>query len=633
MDKPMWQIKKTNDEGNVYHDGSTEIFKSGKWAFLTREVIQNSMDALNDYDGKLKIDFELFDIPISDVPDVESLKKHINGTLSIKGLPNNCMQFSQNAIKLLSDNSIRVLKISDYNTKGVLGSDNLKDPSSQWKALIYDEGNSQKSSDIAAGSFGLGKNAPVALSSLNTVFYVTKDLRGHYAMGGVARLHTSYIDLEKKERKIYFAKMEDNRTLPLNEDDKGYLPKIFDRKEQGTDIIILGVEHDKIQIKKEMIQSVIENFFVRILNDKLNVRIFEEEINKENIMKMIDEYCNDSIEYGNTNLKYGYVKQYVNTFLENYETKTFEHNLEGIGALKLIVSKDKEVKGKNIAVFRSHGMKIFDKQYRKSEQNFSAIFIPMDNDVDSFLRSIENPTHDHFDPEIRIMNKTERKAAANKYKRIINWIKSTIYDYTKLEVTEESFLDGMEEYIELDDSDSTEPKDIKKPDIGIIEYKPKSGNHPMKPETFERDPKEIDSFDPDDGVSAEKSKKAPNVTGEKAGKDKRGFKVEYHTKFKTPPKINSLNNNIKVGLSLDEYKYNNFNIEIMPVGEDNSVSNELPSIIDVQDMNTGEKIDFYDNKIIGIPVSNVNPLDIKLSREFVSRYKIIVYREVDINEN
>ena len=41
-----WQLTPSSSIGNEFIDGSTEIFKSGKWAFLAREVIQNSLDAL-----------------------------------------------------------------------------------------------------------------------------------------------------------------------------------------------------------------------------------------------------------------------------------------------------------------------------------------------------------------------------------------------------------------------------------------------------------------------------------------------------------------------------------------------------------------------------------------------------------
>lgn len=67
--------------------------------------------------------------------------------------------------KLLQDERISILKISDYNTTGLR--------KENWQSLIEQVGSSVKSDDSSAGSFGIGKGAPFAVSDLRMVLYST----------------------------------------------------------------------------------------------------------------------------------------------------------------------------------------------------------------------------------------------------------------------------------------------------------------------------------------------------------------------------------------------------------------------------------------------------------------------------
>ncbi len=628
-----WQLRPTNTEGYVFHDGSTEIFKSGKWAFLTREVIQNSMDAIRDDEKLLKMKFSLEELALKDFPDKETLIKHIEGTLSIKGVPENCKNFSKNAINILNEEKIKILKISDYNTKGVLNSDTPGDLEGQWHALVYDEGNSQKNSDTAAGSFGLGKNAPIALSGLNMVFYQTKDYKGNYALEGVAKLHTSFINNVKYEQKIYYAKKENDSTIPLNEKEISGLPKVFTREEIGTDIIIIGVNYDEEKLKYEMIQSIVENFFVRILKEELEIEIFGVTINKSNIINIVDKYCVEPIEYTNSNIKYGYIKQYLNTYLNKYENHEYIEEVAGAGNLRLIISKDPEISGKWVAMFRSHGMKIFDLNIRTAQQNYSAIFLPNDKETDKFLRKIENPTHDLFDPEIRINDFSEMKLALERYGKIKNWIRSKIEEYTKIDITEQDFLDGMEEYIELVEDDK-ENSSVKKPDVEIVEFKTDLAlSNAMKKGKGTSGEGEESDFEEDDQKSKKKKKFRPTDTTDEPGDDKKRIIKDYFNNFKLMPKVVAVKSKLKVAFSLDNYVQDTFNIEISSVGEDNSVSNFIPNITKAVDLTTGLELEVEENKIYNIPLSSTNMVEVIFEREFNAKYKISVYREVEEDEN
>ena len=630
-----WQLTKSAVLGGTYIDGSTEIFKSGKWAFLARELIQNSNDAVPE-NSKLIMKMDLDDLPIEAFPNRENVLKHLNGTLSIEGLPDRCKEFTLNAKKILESDTIRVLKISDYNTNGVTGSDkNNNDVNSQWNALVYDEGNSQKSSVNSTGSFGTGKNAPFALSGINTVFYVTKDEKENYAVEGVSKLFTSIIDGEKYDRKIYYAKRyEDNRLAPLNyEDSLKNLNKIFLREEIGTDVLIFGVDFDKNKIKEEIIQSVVENFFVLIADEKLEISIFGELINNKTLWNVIEKYCKKPIEYTNSNIKYGYIKQYLSVYSKIIDTYEIIEDVPGAGKLKLLISKGNDITGKWVAMFRNKGMKIFDDNIRTAQQNYSAIFFPGDDEVDEFLKKIENPTHDFFDPEVRISDKSEKQMATHRYNQIKKWIRKKIEEYTQISIVDNDYLEGMEEYLQLDDNE-TENSVVNLPDVEIINYEPKKVDiNPMVESDTAKGKLTISDFKPKDGKSESKNQFTENSDGNK-GNETKGLIKDYHNKFKVSPKVTTNNSNIRFAFSLDDYNDDKFNIEIETVGEENLSSDYIPKIICAVDLNNGNNLKIKENKILDIENASTNLISVEFDRKFNARYKINIYKERgEDNEN
>jgi hypothetical protein len=626
-----WQLTESAARENIFIDGSTEIFKSGKWAFLTREVIQNSLDALSEDQNILKMSMSLDDISIDSIPDKESIIKHINGTLSIHSLPERCEKFSKHALEMLNQENVRILKISDYNTTGVTGSEKRNgDTESAWNALIYDEGNSIKQSDTSTGSFGTGKNAPFALSGLNMVFYVTKDRNNKFAVEGVAKLHTSYVDGKKLERKIYYAKYgEDDQIYPLNYDEcHNNLNKIFWREEQGSDVIIVGIDFDKEKIKREIVQSVVENFFVLINDERLEIDVFGEYINKDSLWNIIDKYCDKPIEYTNSNIKYGFIRHYLSTYSKIYEVKDIRESVTGAGNLRLIIANGPDIKGKWVAMFRNSGMKIFDSNIRTAQQNYSALFFPGDDDVDKFLRKIENPTHDFFDPEVRIQDKHEKALAIARYNQIKNWIKQQIEDYTRINVVDNDYLDGMEEYIQLDDSE-TQSNIVKQPEVELIEYESKEmNNEPLIESRTANGKNEKSEFEPDDGKSKRKHKFTGTATNQ-PGTEKQGLIRDYHNKFKLFPKVSSSSAHLKIAFSLDDYSKDAFNIEIETIGEDNSVSDYMPKIRKAIDLNTREEIKVDGNKLKNIPNEPTHLIAIDFDRKLDAKYKVSIYSERD----
>ena len=75
-----------------------------------------------------------------------------------------------NALSVIAKRDIPCLKVQDKGTMG------LND--ARWKALVTQEGAVSKGSGAPGGSYGIGKNAILNVSDLQTVFYSTRLVEG-----------------------------------------------------------------------------------------------------------------------------------------------------------------------------------------------------------------------------------------------------------------------------------------------------------------------------------------------------------------------------------------------------------------------------------------------------------------------
>lgn len=626
----MWKFIKTERSfESIFTNGFSELFKESKWASITRELVQNSIDALDDQDKKLEIVITLEEVDLEIFYQFRDLKKLIEGTLSIDKLPKRCKDFSENALNILNSNKIKVLKFSDYNTMGILGSSNITNIDSQWRALVYDEGNSQKQSKISGGSFGLGKNAPFAFSAISTVFYVTKDHIGNYAMQGVAKLNTSFDGSVTYEPKAYFGSYDETerKPKPFRCFDPETMIDIFRRDNVGSDILIFGVLDNWDIINLEIIKSIIDNFFYRIYMGKLDVKIGEKTITRENIFNFLSYYSEELEEEYNKHLMIGKSRYYLRILSKEFESKTYQENLEGLGDARLLLSKDKSIEGKYIAMLRNHGMKVYDHNVKSANQMISGIFIP-GLEIDIFLREIENPNHDSFDPESRIDDINERKIAVDKLNRIKFWIKECVKEFTLIDSTDEIYIDFLRDYISFKDIVDERPKSIKSISISSHE---KGNNSVYKKDRVNTDKINLGRFEPNGG------KRRINELGSSLSGDKKtvdgqpGFIIEHYPSFIRTPI--SIKEGRKLSISFftnEENIWEVCSLRVAIVGEDNSEDTNSNRIIEAYQ--NGVMLRIVNNSIHNILFSKRIDIDLVFIYEVDSKLKYYLYREIS-NEN
>lgn len=380
---------------------------------LAREICQNSLDAYDKSENKpVKVVFELKQVEQAEHDVFAGYKACLSGcrafwTRNGGKIDAKLDAFLLDAEACMKKPKISVLVASDYNTKGLLGNHDLEDISTPWEALTGADGMSVKPDDNSGGSFGIGKNAPFACSSLSMVFYNTYDVENHRAFIGVGRLATLLnADGKPTQRVGKYQKNNDEEEiwLPIYEEDNNSFRELFHREEHGTDVIIVGfneVEKWEDNISK----AVLKNFFVAIREKKLIVEIkngLETKVIDDNsISGLIEEYSKSDKELEITRQLY---LAFVEPDIEPVKLKVLDEE----EAVEVYI-KSESTFSRTIANFRSTGM-LVGKGQRRIYQHYAAVLIVRKEGLGKLLRACEPPRHNRWDYKLI-------KAEAEKEKR------------------------------------------------------------------------------------------------------------------------------------------------------------------------------------------------------------------------
>lgn len=420
-------------------ESGIELFKGKPIESLAREICQNSLDAAIG-DMPVVIEFERFSIRSEDFPGKEDFEYALEKSEELWKQERNkkTTDFIKTAKKIVNDESISCLRISDYNTKGLTGSDKLIN--TDWINLLKAAGSSDKNS-TAGGSYGIGKFAPFANSYLRTVFYATKDIDGLEATQGVARLVSFPISEEEGETTGIGYYGESERNTPIKECIS--LQKDYKRQDSGTDIYILGFTEMDDWIAK-IIDEILAGFLYAVYLGTLEVKIEDLVLNKNNLAKVIEQY-KDKL-----NLKTrAYYKVLTNGFTKWVETNAF-HN----STIKLGLLFDEDNLPRSVAMIRKPWMKIKDQMGISSAISFSGLLIIEGDKLNEYLRKLENPQHVDWEPE-RLGNKSEIKTAKRLLKKIKGFIVNEFKKAIENDGVEQLDVEGAGEYLPYDTDGKT----------------------------------------------------------------------------------------------------------------------------------------------------------------------------------
>jgi len=470
-----WNFPKNND-GEIVGVGEAgiETFKGSLLGSLAREICQNSLDARKDTEKAVKVEFILESVKREDVVGIEVLSEILNLCKSFWMENKKTVDFFDKASMVCDSDFIRILRISDYNTTGLTGSDKIK--SSPWQDLVKSSGVSNKMGE-SGGSFGIGKSAPFACSNLRTIFYSTLDIDGLRASQGVARL-------------VSFEREDDSSRTKVITQGKGYYGDVsnnsplkelmsfgnYERQEVGTDVYILGFIQQE-SWEEEIIKELIEGYLISILRNDLIVKVNSNLMNSENIGEYIDKYKED------IPLAYNYYQ-----VLTSKESITINQDFENLGEIELKIMIKKDFR-RRVLMSRNNGMKIFDKKNISGTIPFAGVCILKDIGINEFFREMENPQHNNWEEE----RHSDVKKAKKIKKKLFEFIKEKVFEVGKMTILDEMDAVGAGDIIP-DLEDSLSNKDSHKEQIGrdVIDYSPLEKNTKIFSQMGEQATKEAD---------------------------------------------------------------------------------------------------------------------------------------------
>ncbi|MBU8791146.1 MULTISPECIES: hypothetical protein [Oceanobacillus] len=434
---------------NSINNAGLETFRGNALDSLTREICQNSLDAVKDKSKPVVVEFKSFQVDTNKFPNKDELLNVFElCERTWRGHNKKSEDFIEEALMILNQSEMRFLRISDFNTKGLEGAKDGK-LGSPWSSLIKEAGSSNKE-DSSGGSFGIGKSAPFLNSNLRTLFYSSYDITNYTSHIGVANI----MSFRKDHDHItlgngYFTDNENSTAIP----GQLLLDDTFHRKETGTDIYVSAFHPKEQDWENEIIKSILYNFFITVFQKKLVVKVNDMEINDHNIGQLIGE-LEDTKE--NQELKnYFQLLTSSKTIVIPYPAKKYKQGIqfeEGEAELLLMNGEDLN---RRVLMTRKTGMRIFEQKNISGSISFTGILMITGANMNNIFKQMENPAHNEWS-ESRY--EKDPKLAKEIYTELRKFIRDTVKEKFQEQITDEMDAVGLSDFLpnaNLDSGQST----------------------------------------------------------------------------------------------------------------------------------------------------------------------------------
>lgn len=457
-----------------FNEAGIQFFNDDILLSLAREMCQNSLDAKKEGSNEpVIVAFNSFRLKRKDFNGLDSfyniIEKEINYAKKYYKNDKTPISFYSEAKKILDEEDMLCLRISDFNTSGLTGSDREID--SKWDKNVKSEGFSDNPT-TSGGSFGIGKNAAFACSKLHTVFYSTLDENGLMASQGVSKLSSCELDDGNFTQGTgYYGYIKNTASgirLDCVEKQMFIDPSFKERSESGTDIYILGFDdrnksNEIIDDENEgwvidFTASIIDNYFVSILDKKLIVKINDLELNDKTIVEQFNY-----IYSNNSDLFNQYTVDYFNILAtDKYDTKHETFSMFEPDDVSFDIAFDPNFKNR-VGVIKGTGMKIFDKDKLPQISFYCGVLKLVGKDVNEYFRQMENPKHNEWHPS----KMKDEKIAVKQYNKLFDFVRATIRKYVENSIPESMDAEGIGEFLpdEFDDGSNNEPTESIMDDI------------------------------------------------------------------------------------------------------------------------------------------------------------------------
>jgi len=404
---------RSGDEKQGIRDGDMSDFSKTHYKSVVRESIQNSLDARNDYNQPVVVNFSLKTYNKDFLSNFSNIEQRIKNCLDYASNPDD-KEFLSTMIKSFENNfEYESMEISDINTLGM-------EIDGSYDSFANSRNISSKFSKGSAGSKGMGKAVYFASSYLQSIIVTTKAFNENLVFQGITKIATHNYNEKEYSHKGFFG---NGMIATQNFYD---IPQEFRRDDVGTSIYIIGLKPDKNRIE-EMTKELLANFWLAIYEGDLIVNIDNKEFSKESIYNEITERYLKLDESGQYN-RYPNPRPYIETFigLRNGKREEYKKKIEILGNVRLVLAKNQNYPG-HIAFYRKSKMLIY-KDSSFIYKGYCGLFICDDDEGNEILKKLENAKHNEWNA-----GNWDNPLAKKAIKSYKNFLQECINDFTEVE--------------------------------------------------------------------------------------------------------------------------------------------------------------------------------------------------------
>ena len=472
MSKPQIGLRFPEDNANRWRGFNTPgiaTFAGHRYRSLAREIAQNSLDARASNEEPVHLEFSLLEVPSSELPDLEEFKATFEAVLSAnKELDKNpkAEAFFSDSLEALSAPTVKVLRITDTNTTGLVGPCEVGKP---FFALVKAEGQTVKPSDTAGGSYGIGKFAPYTLSRLRTVFFSTTYMDEEDELVRLVQGRSILTSHNRNDQRFdaegYWGYVD--QFLPISGPDIDKIPDWLKPKtlveNTGTSIYIIGFNDTEYLWRERVVSSLAESFFEAIGSGNLTAEIEGFKLDAGTL----DGVFRNSKVLGSlkglpdAESAFSLSHHFLSTLNSNnpgYRTNSTENQLFGEVRLHLVVDTNLP---KRVGAIRN-GMLITDRfpgLIRLNEfKPFVALLTFESDKGNSLLRRMEPPAHDAIEIA-RLEGSDDYQAAKRELNKVSTWVRQQLTHFAKDKVRDTIELDELAELFPDDKAQETSKRE------------------------------------------------------------------------------------------------------------------------------------------------------------------------------
>lgn len=403
MDKQEFFFNTTTSIENRNFKEAIEIFYRIGIKGSVKENIQNALDARLDMKRPVKVIIKIGKIGVDFLPGYKTIKKRIK---CLEVANQYTQEIVDNMQKAITRDEVNYITFEDQNTKGLeyIQGDNAK---CSYNAYAYQQGNhysdvNDEAEALRGGSHGIGKIASNSVSDIHLMYFANCDDENNKHLGGTICLVEHkyngqfYRDMGYFTESIYHPYINDTNL------------DLFKKETRGLKIIIPFLR-DEYTDEDKIIKSIISDYFLAIYNNDLIVEVNNKIINNNNLPSYLgnSKYFEQDFQKLSDE-DFSLLNYYTYMNQEPFEINVNENKKDY--KFKCYFTYDERIYRGRISFIRRIGMKICDRKISGYVfKPYNAVIIPVNNDSDTFLKSLENQSHNELSIDsIRDVNYKKR---------------------------------------------------------------------------------------------------------------------------------------------------------------------------------------------------------------------------------